>query len=88
MMKIVGVLLMVVILCSLSTFSTAAKPDAEWVDKCFKDHSDGAASQDTIKNYCVCLNNKRNEGDSQSPRLFEREHIADSTWCCKEVDWR
>ena len=68
--------------------SFAAAEDADWINRCVTDHRDGAETAEIIKNYCVCLNKKRDNNDTSSPRLWEREHLPESTVCCNEVNWK
>jgi hypothetical protein len=84
----------VIALCLVAAF--AAKPasaqkmnadDLKWVNKCIDDNKGGAAPP-VIRKYCMCMNEKMDDNETQSITQWEKSHPKERAACDKESGWK
>ena len=88
-MKRLSLFLALVALLSFALAGTAlaGSDDAKWVAQCLKDNKDAKVSIDIITKYCVCMNNKMDDDETQSITQWEKSHKAEREACDKEAGW-
>ena len=73
-----------------STGSFAQKmnsDDLKWVNRCIDDNKGGAAPA-IIRKYCMCMNEKMDDNETQSISTWEKSHPAERAACDKESGWK
>jgi hypothetical protein len=61
--------------------------DLKWVNKCVDDNK-GAAADGLIRKYCVCMNEKMDDNETQSISTWEKTHVKEREACDKESGWK
>jgi hypothetical protein len=61
--------------------------DLKWVNKCIDDNKGGAAPA-VIRKYCVCMNEKMDDNETQSITQWEKTHVKERQACDKVAGWR
>jgi hypothetical protein len=62
--------------------------DVKWVNKCLADNSDAKVSAAVVRKYCVCMNNKMSDNETQSITTWEKSHPTERKACDAEAGWR
>jgi hypothetical protein len=63
--------------------------DLKWVNQCIRDNRDEAgATPQIIRSYCVCMNEKMDDNESQSITQWEKSHPQERKACDKQAGWR
>jgi hypothetical protein len=63
--------------------------DLKWVNQCIRDNRDEAgATPQIIRAYCVCMNEKMDDNESQSITQWEKSHPQERKACDKQAGWR
>ena len=66
----------------------AGSDDAKWVAQCVSDNRAEKASVEVISKYCVCMNNKMDNNETQSITQWEKTHATEMKACDQEAGWR
>ena len=66
----------------------AGSDDAKWVAKCVADNSDAKVSVEIVTKYCICMNDKMDDNESQSISNWEKSHPAEMKACEKVAGWK
>jgi len=61
--------------------------DLKWVNKCIDDNKGGAAPA-VIRKYCMCMNEKMDDNETQSISTWEKSHPKERAACDKESGWK
>ncbi len=61
--------------------------DMKWINQCIRDNK-GAAAEEVIQKYCICMNNKMDNNENQSISTWEKTHPAERAACDKESGWK
>jgi len=61
--------------------------DLKWVNRCIDDNKDGAAPA-VIRKYCMCMNEKMDDNETQSISTWEKSHPKERAACDKESGWK
>jgi hypothetical protein len=61
--------------------------DLKWVNKCIDDNK-GAAADGVIRKYCMCMNEKMDDNETQSISTWEKSHPTERAACDKESGWK
>jgi hypothetical protein len=76
--------------CMLASAATFAQKmnsdDLKWINQCISDNK-GGASPDIVRKYCMCMNEKMDNNETQSITQWEKSHPAERAACDKEAGW-
>jgi hypothetical protein len=61
--------------------------DLKWVNKCIDDNK-GGASPAIIRKYCMCMNEKMEDNETQSISTWEKSHPQERKACDRESGWK
>ena len=61
--------------------------DPKWVNKCIDDNKGGAAPA-VIRKYCICMNEKMDDNETQSISTWEKSHPKERAACDRESGWK
>lgn len=61
--------------------------DVKWINQCIADNK-GGASDDIVRKYCTCMNNKMSDNETQSITEWEKTHVAERKACDTEAGWK
>jgi len=61
--------------------------DLKWVNKCIDDNKGGAEAS-IIRKYCICMNEKMDDNETQSISQWEKTHAKERKACDKESGWK
>jgi hypothetical protein len=61
--------------------------DLKWVNQCIDDNK-GGASAAIIRKYCMCMNEKMDNNETQSISQWEKSHPRERAACDKESGWK
>jgi hypothetical protein len=61
--------------------------DLKWVNACIVDNK-GGASDAIIRKYCICMNEKMDNNETQSITQWEKSHPRERAACDKESGWK
>jgi hypothetical protein len=61
--------------------------DLKWVNRCIDDNK-GAAADGIIRKYCMCMNEKMDDNETQSISTWEKSHPKERQACDKESGWK
>jgi hypothetical protein len=62
--------------------------DLAWINKCVADNKRGGASREVVRKYCICMNEKMDDGETLSITAWERKNPAAMAACDKESGWK
>jgi hypothetical protein len=61
--------------------------DVKWINQCIKDNK-GDAKEDVVRKYCVCMNNKMDDNETQSITQWEKTHPKERAACDRDSGWK
>jgi len=61
--------------------------DLKWVNQCISDNK-GGASGDIVRKYCICMNEKMDNNETQSITHWEKSHPKERAACDKASGWK
>jgi hypothetical protein len=61
--------------------------DLKWVNRCIDDNK-GGATPEIIRKYCICMNEKMDDNETQSISTWEKSHPKERQACDKESGWK
>ena len=61
--------------------------DLKWINQCIDDNKGGAAPA-IIRKYCMCMNEKMDDNETQSITQWEKTHVKERQACDKESGWK
>jgi len=63
--------------------------DLKWINRCIADNKgEAGATPEIIRAYCVCMNEKMDNNETQSITQWEKSHPAERKACDKQAGWR
>jgi len=61
----------------------------KWINQCINDNKgEPGATPEIIRKYCMCMNDKMSNNDTQSITQWEKSHPAERAACDKEAGWK
>jgi hypothetical protein len=61
--------------------------DLKWVNACITDNK-GGASDAVIRKYCICMNEKMDDNETQSITQWEKSHPRERAACDRASGWK
>ena len=61
--------------------------DVKWVNQCIDDNK-GGASDEIIRKYCMCMNEKMDDNEKQSITQWEKTHPVERAACDRASGWK
>jgi hypothetical protein len=61
--------------------------DLKWVNQCINDNK-GGASAEIVRAYCICMNEKMDNNETQSITQWEKTHKSEQAACSREAGWK
>jgi len=61
--------------------------DLAWINRCVSDNKRGGASQEVVRKYCICMNEKMEDNEKLSISAWERKNPEAMKACDKEAGW-
>ena len=88
-MKFPTIVLLVAVsmLASSTGLAQLSKVDVKWINQCIADNK-GAAADGVIRKYCMCMNEKMDDNETQSITQWEKTHPKERQACDKESGWK
>jgi len=63
--------------------------DMKWINKCISDNKgEPGGTPEIIRKYCMCMNEKMSDKETQSITTWEKSHPAEKAACDKESGWK
>jgi hypothetical protein len=63
--------------------------DVKWINQCINDNKgEPGETPEIIRKYCMCMNEKMSNNDTQSITQWEKSHPAERAACDKEAGWK
>jgi len=75
------------VMASSAAFAQLSKDDIKWINQCIADNKGGAAEA-VIRKYCMCMNEKMDDNETQSISTWEKSHPKERAACDKESGWK
>ena len=76
------------VLAGTAAFGQAMNSDdLKWINQCISDNK-GGASADIVRKYCICMNEKMDNNETQSITQWEKNHPRERAACDKESGWK
>jgi len=76
------------VMASSAAFAQMTTDDLKWVNQCLRDNKDAGVSQEIIRKYCVCMNNKMDDNETRSISVWEKANPRARAACDKESGWK
>jgi len=61
--------------------------DVKWINQCITDNK-GGASDAIVRKYCICMNEKMSDNETNSITEWEKTHPRERAACDKESGWK
>jgi hypothetical protein len=62
--------------------------DLKWVNKCIDDNQgQPGGTPAVVRAYCMCMNEKMSDNETQSITQWEKTHVAERKACDKQAGW-
>lgn len=68
--------------------SAQTADDIKWIAKCIEDNKDQGQSDEVIKKYCECMNEKMDANETQSVTQWEKSHPKERKECDQKSGWK
>jgi hypothetical protein len=62
--------------------------DLAWINRCVSDNKRGGASPEVVRKYCICMNEKMDDGETLSITAWEKKNPKAMAECDKEAGWK
>lgn len=63
--------------------------DLKWINQCIDDNKgEAGATPAIVRAYCMCMNEKMENNETQSITQWEKSHPAERKACDKEAGWK
>ncbi len=78
------------LLASTAVFAqTMNADDMKWINRCINDNKgEPGATPEIIRKYCMCMNEKMSNNETQSISTWEKSHPAERKACDAEAGWK
>jgi hypothetical protein len=70
-----------------AAFAQMSADDLAWINRCISDNKRGGASKEVVRKYCICMNEKMDDGETLSITAWEKKNPAAQKACDKESGW-
>lgn len=89
-LKILGALALCAFVAgSSSAFAQAmTADDLKWINRCIADNRRQGATQEVVRKYCMCMNEKMDDGETLSITAWEKKNPKAQAACDKESGWK
>jgi len=64
-----------------------ASDDVQWIALCIQDNDDADVTAEVVANYCACMNEQMDEGETLTVTQWEEKHPDVGEACSKAVGW-
>jgi len=75
----------------LASTAAFARPmnadDMKWINQCISDNK-GDAAEGVVRKYCMCMNEKMSDNETQSITQWEKSHARERKACDAEAGWK
>ena len=61
--------------------------DVKWINQCIDDNK-GGATQEIVRKYCICMNEKMSDNETKSITEWEKTHPAERAACDRASGWK
>jgi hypothetical protein len=62
--------------------------DLKWINQCIGDNKDQGAKSDVVRKYCICMNEKMDNNETQSITQWEKTHAKERKECDRVAGWK
>lgn len=62
--------------------------DLKWINQCIGDNKDQGAKPDVVRKYCICMNEKMDNNETQSITQWEKTHPKERKECERVAGWK
>lgn len=62
--------------------------DLKWINQCIGDNKDQGAKPDVVRKYCICMNEKMDNNETQSITQWEKTHPKERKECDRVAGWK
>lgn len=76
------------LLAAPGAYADTTEDDVTWINQCIADNKKEGATEDVVRKYCVCMNNKMSDGETKSITEWEKTHPDEVKACDKEAGWK
>ena len=84
-----AILLLIVFAAGPASSQKMNADDIKWVNKCIDDSKgEPGATPAIARKYCMCMNEKMDNNESQSITQWEKTHATERKACDKESGWK
>ncbi len=73
---------------STSALAQMTADDLKWINQCIADNKRGGASAEVVRKYCMCMNEKMDDGETLSITQWEKKNPKAQAACDKESGWK
>jgi hypothetical protein len=85
----VGLFLVGSVMASNTAFAQRmTADDLKWINQCISDNRGERASQEVIRKYCICMNEKMSDNETRSISEWEKSNPRARAACDRESGWR
>lgn len=81
-------LFFLIVASTASSLAYAAADDIEWIAKCMLDNKDEKKSNETVKTYCECMDEKMSASEDKSVTEWEKSHPKEEAECSAKAGWK
>jgi hypothetical protein len=62
--------------------------DLKWINQCIGDNKNEGAKPDVVRKYCICMNEKMDNNETQSITQWEKTHPKERKECDRVAGWK
>lgn len=62
--------------------------DLKWINTCIADNKRQGATQEVVRKYCMCMNEKMEDGETLTITQWEKKNPKAQAACDKESGWK
>lgn len=63
--------------------------DVKWINQCIDDNKgEAGGTPQIVRTYCMCMNEKMDNNETQSISRWEKSHPAERKACEKQAGWK
>jgi hypothetical protein len=62
--------------------------DLKWINQCIDDNKNEGAKAEVVRKYCVCMNEKMDNNETQSITQWEKAHPKERRECDRVAGWK
>lgn len=62
--------------------------DLKWINQCIDDNKNEGAKAEVVRKYCVCMNEKMDNNETQSITQWEKTHAKERRECDRVAGWK